>query len=232
MLCEMAIAGKRNTYLSKWYWKPSSVREPRRPLLPWDESSLLWFTRWSSTVHFYDKDLFRTERKHMENKRRIKIPFRATSPRIPAFPYPVAHNKWFSPRLASITIPAVFPCSHDIFMGVWNFLLSKSSATLCLTYFKKMLIYVAKSYLIIYFNIETLWYFVCHYSWMLLRNTLIYMHLGSKLNTKISFNQNAWAWYSLQLSASLRVCSLQRPLLYRQLKHKITSQITIFHSFI
>jgi len=71
MLCEIAwvIAGNRNAYLSKWYWKLKQRKGAKKAIVALGRKLLVIIYAMLKKGTVYDEDCFEQRRKQMENKR-------------------------------------------------------------------------------------------------------------------------------------------------------------------
>jgi transposase len=71
MLCEIAwvIAGNRNAYLSKWYWKLKQRKGAKKAIVALGRKLLVMIYAMLKKGTSYDEDCFEQRRKQMENKR-------------------------------------------------------------------------------------------------------------------------------------------------------------------
>jgi len=71
MLCEIAwvVAGKRNNYLSKWYWKLKQRKGAKKAIIALGRKLLVMIYAMLKYGTVYDEDYFEQRRKQLENKR-------------------------------------------------------------------------------------------------------------------------------------------------------------------
>jgi len=71
MLCEIAwvVAGKRDSYLSKWYWKLKQRKGAKKAIIALGRKLLIMIYAMLKKGALYDKGCFEQRRKQLENKR-------------------------------------------------------------------------------------------------------------------------------------------------------------------
>ena len=70
MLCEIAwvIAGKRNTYLSAWYWRIKQKKGAKKAIVALARKLLVIIYTMLKQGTLFDESCFKTRRKHCEQK--------------------------------------------------------------------------------------------------------------------------------------------------------------------
>ena len=71
MLCEVAwvIAGKRNTYLSTWYWRLKQNKGSKKAIIALARKLLVIIYTMLKSGAFYDENCFEKRRKNCKQKR-------------------------------------------------------------------------------------------------------------------------------------------------------------------
>jgi len=75
MLCEVAwvVAGKRNTYLSGWYWRIKQQKNAKRATVALARKLLTIIYSMLTTKTPYNEDCFETRRKKCEQRRTNRL---------------------------------------------------------------------------------------------------------------------------------------------------------------
>ena len=71
MLCEVAwvVAGNRNAYLSKWYWKLKQRKGAKRAIIALGRKLLVMIYAMLKKGTAYDEECFEQRKRYLENKR-------------------------------------------------------------------------------------------------------------------------------------------------------------------